>query len=150
MKSSNGLFPSLLFALTVRFRICVAVSNALTQYFLESFACISKHRPISTMVRLNRSATPFCCGVSGTVNSCFIFESRQNSLNLFEVYSAPLSVRSVLGVPFSATYSLNLSRTCDLLLVYFTTAYFVYSSMNETAYFDPFKLATSKGPRTSE
>ena len=93
------------------------------------------------MVRLNLSATSFCCGVSGTVNSGFMFETQQNSLNLFEVYSAPLTVRSVLCVSFPATYSLNLSRTCDLLLVYFTTTYFVYSSMNETAYFDPLKVA---------
>ena len=98
MNSSKGLFPWL-FALTVRFRMWTAVAKALTQYFFGSFAWMSKYRPISTRVRLKRSATPFCCGVSGTVNSCFILESLQYSLNFLEVFSAPLSVRKRLGVP---------------------------------------------------
>ena len=74
---SSGCFPSEKLKWNLSFiAICthstvsnmfMNISNALTEHSLVSFACISKHRPISTMARLNRLAT----------NSCFI---------LFEVY----------------------------------------------------------------
>ena len=68
------------------------VFSASTPNFWGKLAWISMD---STRVLFRRSATPFCCGVLGTVNSCLtpsIFRKFWNSLDM---NSPPLSVRRV-------------------------------------------------------
>ena len=89
--------------------------------FFGNFESIRRHLAASTTVLLKRSATPFCSGVSGTVNSRAIYLLMQKFLKALFLYSVSLSVLKFFGRPYCATYSLKVCNACILYFINFTT-----------------------------
>ena len=80
----------------------------------RSFASANIERAVSTMVWFILSATPFCSGFFGSVNSCLMPSFLRYPSNYVEVNSPPLSVLKTFSswpVDFSAI-AFN-SRKCS-------------------------------------
>ena len=70
------------------------VHTASAQYSLPMLRVSNMLLDASMMVRFARSATPFCYGVRGHENCCFMPQFFANALNALFLYSPPLSERN--------------------------------------------------------
>ena len=138
-----------------RFSLNTPVDTASAQYRFERYASSSIDRTDSARVLLSLSATPFCCGVLGTVFWCFISSSLRYFSNTFEVYSPPMSVLRALRffllcLSTRAFHSRKRSKTWSLLFNTYNYVNLDLSSMNNRKYFPPPRDFSCIFPHTSE
>nr|BAP68878.1 RxLR effector candidate protein [Hyaloperonospora arabidopsidis Emoy2] len=77
-------------------RTCGDVHQSADQLVIRKLRTNTSSSGIFARFRFMRSAIPFCSGLYGTVNSCFMYFTLQNlSIAAFR-YSPPLSLRSTL------------------------------------------------------
>ena len=119
---------------------CTAVFTASAQKLFGSPECNRMLLARSVIVLFIRSATPFCCGVLGTVNSLLIPWLSQNCLNSTDRYSPPLSDRSKNDLIIER-FSIKInSPTHNLPLLYDSTLIAEIGSCTAAQYLFWFKL----------